>query len=86
MVGGLGRIRKGEGSNLLFQFHVAQGILSSSGRIGTALGLTTERMIELETRKLGYTEGLSGLIDLIGKVHSAMVLRPSAEKRGAPSL
>jgi len=48
------------------------------------VALILGRMIELEARKLGYTEGLSGLIDLLGKVRLAMVLRPSGEKGGRP--
>ena len=48
------------------------------------MALILGRMIELEARKLGYTRGLSGLIDLLGKVRLAMVLRPSGEKGGRP--
>ena len=40
--------------------------------------------MELESRKLGRTEGLSALLDLLGSVRLAMILRPSGKKGGRP--
>ena len=42
------------------------------------------RVIEWEARKLGYTEGLSGLLDLLGTIRLAMVLSSSGNKAGRP--
>jgi len=42
------------------------------------------RVVEYEARKLGYREGLSGLLDLLGAVRLAMVLRSTPHKRGRP--
>ncbi len=46
------------------------------------LGFLLGRVLEREARALGYTEGLSGLLDLLGTVRLAMVLSPSGKKRG----
>ena len=48
------------------------------------LALLLGRIIELEARKLGYREGLSGLLDLLGTIRLAMVLRSSGKKGGRP--
>ena len=48
------------------------------------LGLLLARIVELESRKLGRTECLSGLLDLLGSVRLAMILRPSGKKGGRP--
>ena len=48
------------------------------------LALLLGRVVEIEARKLRRTEGLSGLLDLLGTVRLAMVLRPSGEKGGRP--
>ena len=48
------------------------------------LGLILARVLEWESRKLGRTEGLSGLLDLLGSVRLAMILRPSGKKGGRP--
>lgn len=42
------------------------------------------RVMEREARKLGQTEGLSGLLDLLGRVRLAMILRPAGKKGGRP--
>jgi len=42
------------------------------------------RVVEYEARKLGYREGLSGLLDLLGTIRLAMVLRSTPHKRGRP--
>jgi transposase len=47
------------------------------------LALLLARMVEREARKLGRTEGLSGLLELLGSVRLALVLRPSG-KGGRP--
>ena len=46
------------------------------------LGFLLGRVVEREARTLGHTEGLSGLLDLLGTVRLAMVLTPSGKKRG----
>ena len=48
------------------------------------LALLLGRVTELEARKLGYREGLSGLLDLLGTVRLAMTLRSSGNKGGRP--
>jgi transposase len=48
------------------------------------LSLILGRVIEMQARKLGYTEGLSQLIDLLGEIRLAMVLKPSGKKGGRP--
>tara|TARA_B100000315_G_C14556249_1_gene578288 strand:+ start:216 stop:1925 length:1710 start_codon:yes stop_codon:yes gene_type:complete len=48
------------------------------------LGLLLARIVELESRKLGRTECLSALLDLLGSVRLAMILRPSGKKGGRP--
>ena len=48
------------------------------------LGLILARIVEWESRKLGRTEGLSALLDLLGSVRLAMILRPSGKKGGRP--
>ncbi len=47
------------------------------------LGLLLARIVEWESRKLGRTECLSGLLDLLGSVRLAMILRPSGKTRRA---
>ena len=42
------------------------------------------RVIEHEARKLKRTEGLSGLLDELGRIRLAMVLRASGKKGGRP--
>ena len=48
------------------------------------LALLLGRVIELEARELGHRQGLSGLLDVLGTVRLAMVLRPSGKKGGRP--
>jgi len=48
------------------------------------LALLLARVVEREARKLGRREGLSGLLDLLGRVRLAMVLHPSGKKGGRP--
>ncbi len=48
------------------------------------LALLLSRVVEHQARKLGRREGLSGILDLLGTVRLAMVLRPSGEKGGRP--
>jgi transposase len=48
------------------------------------LALLLGRVIEHEARKLGRTEGLSGLLDELGRIRLAMVLRASGKKGGRP--
>ena len=48
------------------------------------LALLLGRIIELDARRLGYREGLSGLLDLLGTIRLAMVLRSSGTKGGRP--
>ena len=48
------------------------------------LALLLARVVEREARKLQRTEGLSGLLDLLGTVRLAMVLSSSGNKGGRP--
>ncbi len=48
------------------------------------LALLLGRVIEFEARRLHYAQGLSGLLDLLGTVRLAMVLRPAGNKGGRP--
>ena len=48
------------------------------------LALLLARVIERDARRLGRLEGLSGLLDVLGRVRLAMVLRPSGKKGGRP--
>ena len=48
------------------------------------LGFLLGRVVEREARTLGHTEGLSGLLDLLGTVRLAMVLTPSGKRGGRP--
>lgn len=48
------------------------------------LALLLARVVEREARTLGRPEGLSGLLELLGTVRLAMVLRPSGSKGGRP--
>jgi len=48
------------------------------------LALLMGRVLEQEARKLGHRESLSALLDLLGTVRLAMVLRPSGKKGGRP--
>jgi transposase len=48
------------------------------------LGLLLARVVEHEARQLGYREGLSSLLEMLGRVRLAMVLRPSGQKGGRP--
>ncbi len=48
------------------------------------LALLLGRVIEHEARKLKRTEGLSGLLDELGRISLAMVLRASGKKGGRP--
>lgn len=48
------------------------------------LALILSRVIEAKARSLGYTQGVSGLLDLLGSIRLAMVLRPSGKKGGRP--
>jgi len=48
------------------------------------LALLLGRVTELEARKLGYREGLPGLLDLLGTVRLAMTIRSSGNKGGRP--
>ena len=48
------------------------------------LALLLARVVEREARRLQRTEGLSGLLDLLGTVRLAMVLQPSGKKGGRP--
>lgn len=48
------------------------------------LALLLARVVEREARRLQRPEGLSGLLDLLGTLRLAMVLRPSGEKGGRP--
>jgi len=42
------------------------------------------RVIEFQARQLHYTQGLSGLLDVLGTVRLAMVLRPAGTRVGDP--
>lgn len=48
------------------------------------LALLLGRIIEFEARQLQYTQGLSGLLDVLATVRLAMVLRPAGNKGGRP--
>lgn len=48
------------------------------------LGLLLGRVVERQARELGYRQGLSGLLDLLGTVRLAMVLTPSRKRGGRP--
>ena len=49
------------------------------------LGFLLGRVVEYEARALGgYTQGLSGLLDLLGTVRLAMVMTPSGKQGGPP--
>ena len=48
------------------------------------LGFLLGRVIERQAHALGYHQGLSGLLDLLGTVRLAMVLTPSGKRRGRP--
>lgn len=48
------------------------------------LALLLARVVEREARRLQRSEGLSGLLELLGTVRLAMVLRPSGETGGRP--
>jgi transposase len=48
------------------------------------LGFLLGRVVEHEARALGYSQGLSGLLDLLGKIRLAMVMTPSGPKGGRP--
>jgi len=48
------------------------------------LALLLARVVERQARQLQRTEGLSGLLDLLGAVRLAMVLQPSGKKGGRP--
>lgn len=41
------------------------------------LGLLLARVIEYQARRLGYRQGLSGLLELLGPIRLARVLRPA---------
>jgi transposase len=48
------------------------------------LALILSRVIEAQARSLDSTQGLSGLLDLLGTIRLAMVLKPSGKKGGRP--
>ncbi|MFQ5505680.1 MAG: IS1634 family transposase [Planctomycetota bacterium] len=48
------------------------------------LALLLSRVVENEARRFGRREGLSGVLDLLGTIRLAMVLRPSGKKGGRP--
>ncbi len=48
------------------------------------LGLLLGRVVEYEARQLGYTQGLSGLLDLLGSIRLAMVLRAPLTPEESP--
>jgi transposase len=48
------------------------------------LGLLLARVIEYEARRLGYRQGLSGLLDVLGRVRLVRVLRPAATSGARP--
>jgi transposase len=48
------------------------------------LALLLGRVIEFQARQLHYTQGLSGLLDVLATVRLAMVLRPAGNKGGRP--
>ena len=48
------------------------------------LALLLGRLVEFQARELNYTEGLSGLLDLLATVRLAMVLKPAGKRGGRP--
>jgi transposase len=48
------------------------------------LALLLGRLLEFQARELHYTEGLSGLLDLLATVRLAMVLKPAGTRGGRP--
>lgn len=48
------------------------------------LALLLARTVEHQARGLGRREGLSGLLDLLGSIRLAMMLRPSGKRGGRP--
>lgn len=48
------------------------------------LGLLLGRVVEYEARQLGYSQGLSGLLDLLGSIRLAMVLRAPLSPEETP--
>jgi transposase len=48
------------------------------------LGLLLARVIEFEARRLGYRQGLSGLLERLGTVRLARVLQPAPTPGGRP--
>jgi hypothetical protein len=48
------------------------------------LALLLGRVVEFQARQLHYTQGLSGLLDLLGTVRLAMVLKPAGKHGGRP--
>ncbi len=48
------------------------------------LALLLSRVVEREARSIGHRENLSGLLDLLGGIRLAMVLKPSGKKGGRP--
>ena len=48
------------------------------------LALLLGRVVEFQARQLHYTEGLSGLLDLLATVRLAMVLKPAGKHGGRP--
>lgn len=48
------------------------------------LALLLGRLVEFQARQLHYTEGLSGLLDLLATVRLAMVLKPAGKRGGRP--
>lgn len=48
------------------------------------IGFLLSRMIEWQARKAGFTQDLSGLLDFLGQVRLAMVLRPPGAEGGRP--
>jgi transposase len=48
------------------------------------LALLLGRVVEFQARQLDYTEGLSGLLALLGTVRLAMVLKPAGRHGGRP--
>jgi hypothetical protein len=48
------------------------------------LALLLGRLVEFQARQLDYTQGLSGLLDLLATVRLAMVLKPTGKRGGRP--
>lgn len=48
------------------------------------LALLLGRLLEFQARQLHYSEGLSGLLDLLATVRLAMVLKPTGKRGGRP--